>query len=223
MWRIERRILQARGHDVFSPTLTGLGERRHLASPTVNLSLHIADVVNELELEDLHDVILVGHGYGGMVVTGVVDRVPRRIAQLVYLDAFVPEGGQALADIVPQRRVLEDGWLMPALPETRLGRIEPGGLPDPTIWRLVNQRGPQPFLTMTEPLRLTNPSAPELPRSYIYCTDKEQSDVFEQFARRLAADPLWRSYQIDTDHYPMLTTPRELAEILSTIASGGST
>src|SRR6185437_12915683 len=93
------RLLRSAGHEVYSPTLTGLGERRHLLGPKVDLETHIADVVGVLEFEDLHDVILVGHSYGGMVITGVADRALERIKELVYLDAAHPRNGESLADV----------------------------------------------------------------------------------------------------------------------------
>ena len=98
-WRKVTPLLRDRGHDVYTPTLTGLGERAHLANPEISLATHIEDVVNVLEFEDLHRVILVGNRSGGKVITGVADRVPTRLAQVVYLDAFVPEGGQSLVDL----------------------------------------------------------------------------------------------------------------------------
>src|SRR5438132_4781326 len=98
-------MLRRKGHDVYAVTLTGLGERIHLASPEVDLETHIQDVVNVLFYEDLRDVVLVGHSYGGMVITGVADRAPERLRQLVYLDAAVPSDGQAIADLSgPERR-----------------------------------------------------------------------------------------------------------------------
>src|SRR5215211_1043953 len=100
-WRKVTPLLRAAGHEVFAPTLTGLGERSHLAHPDVGLTTHIQDIVNLLEYEDLNDVVLVGHSYSGMVITGVAEQVPGRLAHLVYLDAFVPENGQALVDLLP--------------------------------------------------------------------------------------------------------------------------
>ena len=100
-WKRVRKALQARGHDVFTPTLTGVGERSHLLSPDVNLDTHITDVVNLIRWEELSGIVLCGHSYGGCVITGVADRLSDRIAALVYLDAFVPEDGQSLYDILP--------------------------------------------------------------------------------------------------------------------------
>ena len=96
--------MAAAGHEFFTPSYTGLGERAHLASPDNDLDTHIQDVLGVLKFEDLRDVVLIGHSYGGMVATGVADRAPERIAQIVYLDAFVPEDGQALADFLPEGR-----------------------------------------------------------------------------------------------------------------------
>jgi pimeloyl-ACP methyl ester carboxylesterase len=95
-WKKMRPLLSERGHQLFTPTYTGLGERAHLATPEIDLSTHVADVLAVLEFDDLQDVTLIGHSYGGMVATGVADRAPERIAQLVYLDAFVPSDGQSL-------------------------------------------------------------------------------------------------------------------------------
>ena len=121
-WKKVVPLLRAQGHEVHTPTLTGLGERAHLATPEVGLSTHIADVVNVMSYEDLGDVVLVGNSSGGNVITGVADRVPERIAQLVYLDAFVPADGQGIVDMLPpdRRQTVEalvqaegDGWLWP--------------------------------------------------------------------------------------------------------------
>jgi pimeloyl-ACP methyl ester carboxylesterase len=98
-WRPNAQALRKAGHEVFTPTLTGLGERSHLMNPSINLDTHIADIVNVIKHEELSDVVLVGHSYGGMVVTGVADALAEKIRSLVYLDAFVPESGQALVDL----------------------------------------------------------------------------------------------------------------------------
>ena len=121
-WRKVTPLVRAQGHEVHAPTLTGLGERAHLADPDISLATHIEDVVNVLEFEDLRRVILVGNSSGGMVITGVADRVPERLAQVVYLDAFVPEDGQSLVDLLSadHRQAMEalvkaegQGWMLP--------------------------------------------------------------------------------------------------------------
>jgi len=121
-WKKMRPLLRAAGHELWTPTYTGLGERAHLASPAIDLDTHIADVIGVLEMEHLRDVVLIAHSYGGMVATGVADRARERIAQLVYLDAFVPHNGQSLFDLQPaeaRARMQElarsdgEGWRLP--------------------------------------------------------------------------------------------------------------
>jgi len=110
-WKRVRSALQQQGHQVFTPTLTGIGERSHLLAPEVNLETHVQDVLNLIRWEELEDLVLCGHSYGGMVVTGVADRIPGRIRSLVYLDAFVPDANQCLEDFVPfAAEQLVDGW-----------------------------------------------------------------------------------------------------------------
>ena len=124
-WKKMRPLLRAKGHGIFTPTYTGLGERVHLASPHVDLETHIADMLSVLPFEDLREVVLIGHSYGGMVATGVADRAPERLAQLVYLDAFVPRNGQCLFDLLGAEssarmreaaRTVGDGWRTPPSP-----------------------------------------------------------------------------------------------------------
>src|SRR5204863_582906 len=132
MWQRVAHVLRAAGQEVFTPSLTGLGERAHLASPAVDLSTHIADVLGTLACERLSEVVLVGHSYGGMVVTGVADRAAERVRTLVYLDAFVPQDGQALPDLLPTRvreHFPSAGWQVPPLPPQPQGMPHPAELP----------------------------------------------------------------------------------------------
>ena len=155
-WQKVRPLLRAAGHEVFTPTLAGLGERVHLARPDVGLDRHIEDVVNVLRFEDLYDVLLVGHSYAGMVIRGVADRIPERVTTLVYLDAFVPEHGERVLDLWPAayRPDFEamamgfDGWRIPTL--------DPGD-EDPSIiaWE-AGRTVPHPIATFREPIRLSN-------------------------------------------------------------------
>ena len=124
-WKRVRRALQAQGHEVFTPTLTGLADRSHLLSPQVNLDTHILDIVNLLQWEELSDVVLCGHSYGGCVISGVADRMPDRVRALVYLDAFVLDDGENLEQHVPAMQFQQlldgaksagDGWKMPPIP-----------------------------------------------------------------------------------------------------------
>jgi len=210
-----RARLQQAGHEVFAPTLTGLGERAHLLSPSVDLETHIRDVLGVLEYEDLERVILVGHSYGGMVIAGVADRAAARLARLVYLDAFVPQDGQRQFDLMAadraatyeeQARQEGDGWRIPAPPLQRFGVSSEADL----AWA-----GPRvtahPLATFTQPLRLAGAST--LPRTYIWCTQYVASP-FAPFAERARNDPSWQCHELPSGHDAMITVPRELAELL---------
>ena len=169
-WKKMHPLLSAAGHLLFTPTYTGLGEREHLASPSNDLETHIQDVLAVIKYEDLRDVVLIGHSYGGMVATGVADRARDRIAQLIYLDAFVPRDGQALVDLNPpavRSRMEEsaksgDGWRVPPNP------IPPDTSEEDAKW-IAERRLPQSIKCFEMPLRLRNGEI-TLRRSYIYCT-----------------------------------------------------
>lgn len=210
-WKKMHPLMQARGHRLVTPSYTGLGERAHLAHPGIDLDTHITDVVNVLVFEDLRDVVLVGHSYGGMVATGVADRARDRIARLIYLDAFVPEHGQCLFDLSGQgdagRASAIDGWQVPPRP------IPPDTPPDDIPW-ITARRLPQPIKTLEQPLMIT--AGPlTLPRSYILCT---RSDTFRRYAEA-ARDAGWPVHEIDASHNPHITMPVELATLLDTIAN----
>ena len=207
-WRKVRPLLTAAGHTVFTPTYTGLGERAHLAHPLVDLETHIADILAVIHCEDLRDVILVGHSYGGMVATGVADRVPDRVRHLLYLDAFVPADGQSLQDLVGAAPVAPpvDGWLIPPNPSP------PDTAPGDLAW-IQPRRRHQPARCFTQKLRLRGP-APAFPRSYVHCTKKTGPDVFAQFAERFRDDPAWRCHAMDASHSPNVTAPAALAALL---------
>lgn len=219
-WKKMRPLLRARGHELFTPTHTGLGERSHLAHPGIDLDAHIADILAVLQFEDLRDVVLIGHSYGGMVATGVADRAAERISKLVYLDAFVPRDGQAVFDLIgdagPERtreaaRVHGEGWRVPANP-----------MPPDTSEADVAWAGPrrmlQPIKTFEQPLRLTG-AVDRLPRTYIYCTRPGPGDVFRQFADRARAESGWRCHELDASHNPHITMPETLAALLDEISA----
>lgn len=154
-WKRVGEFLSWDGHTVYRVTLTGLGERRHLANPDIGLETHILDVVNTILFEDLHDVVLTGHSYGGMVITGVMDRIPERIRHVIFLDAFVPEDGESLSDITgpaPPNSIIVDGmWTFP-------GYKPSDAYP---------QNTPQSVKTLTEPVSFDNPDAFSLPVTYV--------------------------------------------------------
>jgi pimeloyl-ACP methyl ester carboxylesterase len=217
-WKKMRPLLRSAGHEVFTPSYTGLGERTHLASPDVTLETHIQDVVNVLFYEDLTDVILIGHSYGGMVATGVADQVSERIRKVVYLDAFVPRDGQSLNDLVrrpdgssPGGPPPSDSWLIPPIPSS------PDTSPDDLAWT-APRRSPQPRKTFEEPVRLTG-AIDRLPRVYIYCLRIREGDVFGQFAIRARSEPGWQYEEIDATHSPQVTEPDRLLEILLRVAA----
>jgi pimeloyl-ACP methyl ester carboxylesterase len=218
-WKKVRPLLRAAGHEVFTPTYTGLGERAHLVSRSITLETHVADVLGVIDCEDLNDIVLVGHSYGGMVVTGVADRVGDRIAKLVYIDAFVPSHGQSLFDMLPPAegaRRLQDagahgaGWLLPPNP------TPPDTSPEDVAWVTARRRW-QPVACFTQPLLLKNPASSP-PRSYIYCTRLGPADSFSQFARRFRSDPAWRFFELDASHSPNVTAPEALVRLLDQIA-----
>jgi pimeloyl-ACP methyl ester carboxylesterase len=220
-WQKMRPLLRAGGHEFFTPSYTGLGERTHLATPEVGLDTHIQDIVNVLFYEDLSDVILVGHSYGGMVATGVADRASERLRTVVYLDAFVPKDGQSLNDLVARPPDVSsdtptggpppaEGWLVPPMPPSR------DASPEDLAWANA-RRGPQPRKTFSDPVRLTG-AVDRLPRVYIKCIRINPGDVFEQFAARARAEQGWQYEEIDATHSPNITAPEALAEILLRIA-----
>ena len=209
-----RPLMRAAGHEFWTPTYTGVGERSHLAHDAIELDTHIQDIVHVLEFEDLRDVVLVGHSYGGMVATGVADRVGDRLAQLIYLDAFVPEHGKALLDYVGEhgrkmRQAADDGWRVPPNP------MPPDTAPVDVEWA-GPRRKPQPIKTIATPIRLTGKAPP--PRTYIYCKRAAPGDPFRQFAERAQREG-WGYYELDASHNPHITMPEELAALFSKIAA----
>ena len=216
-WNRVAPLLRAKGHDVYTPTLTGLGERVHLASQEVDLSTHVTDVLNVLEFEDLRDVVLVGHSYGGMVVTGVAGAAaPGRIGQLVYLDAFVPSDGQAMVDLVQGGRArYGEGWQLPP-PAPPLGTF---GISDENDFAWVKSKlVPHLGATLTEPVKLPSPLEEQpFGRTYILAAGErppEAPSPFHSAAERLRQDPRWRVESLPTGHDVMVTMPRELTQIL---------
>jgi pimeloyl-ACP methyl ester carboxylesterase len=217
-WKKMRPRLRERGHDLYTPTYTGLGERVHLASPSIDLDTHIQDVCGVLTMDDLRDVVLIGHSYGGMVATGVADRETRRIAQLVYLDAFVPHDGQSVFDLHSpdvRDRMLHaaevDGeeWLVPPNPP-------PPDTPAADLAWMAPRRVPHPLSTFQQPIRLSG-AVDRLLRTYIYCLRPGPGDTFRQFAQRARTDANWQYREIDSSHNPHITAPDELATILDEI------
>lgn len=211
VWKRIAPQLRAAGHVVYTPTLTGLGERVHLLQPKTDLETHITDVVNVMEFEDLTDVVLVGHSYAGMVITGVADRAPERVARLIYLDAAVPEDGEAMVDLVgpeirqrmeSQVREQGDWWMIP---------VQRG--PND----IVTKNTPHPYRSWLQPIRLGNPARASIPCLYVRCTADKQDGAFFQLAmekswqRVVAAG--WPVYEVDTVHQ-ITPDPQPKADVL---------
>jgi len=208
-WRSVARELRAAGHEVFTPTLTGSGERVHLASPEIDLDTHVLDVVNVLRYEDLHDVILVGISSAGMVITGAAERVPERIGHLIYLDAFVPQDGQSFVDVTGPEvaagvaqaaQAYGDGWRIPHDP------------PD------ADRRTDALVSVLRQPVAVGNPAAARLKRTFVLFTDKPTQDgltvVLAQIAARIRQEEGWNYHERPLEHWPLLEKPHELAELL---------
>ena len=211
-------LMRAAGHRLVTPTYTGLGERAHLAAPAVDLETHILDVLNVIQYDDLRDIVLIGHSYGGMVATGVADRARQRIAQLIYLDAFVPRDGQSLfdlneADVDTMRAAAKagEGWRVPPNPTS----------PDISAadldW-LTPRRVNMPIKCFEAGLKLQH-GEPNLPRSYIYATRITPADTFGQFAARARSEPGWRYFEIDASHTPNVSAPEVLMAQLEKIVA----
>ena len=215
-WKKMRPLMRAAGHELFTPSYTGIGERSHLAHAGIDLGTHIDDILNVLRFEDLADVVLIGHSYGGMVATGVADLAPERIRQVIYLDAFAPKNGETAMSLQPEAvrtRMMEavrtqgDGW-----------RVPPNPMPPDTdaadvAWAMP-KRVMQPVKTFQQPIALTG-AVDKLPRSYIYCTRSGPGDVFRQFADRAKSEAGWRYVEMDASHNPHITCPTALMAVLN--------
>ena len=205
-WRTVDSLLTAQGHRVFRPDLTGLGKRNHLASATIGLDTHIQDVVNEILWEELTDVVLVGHSYGGMVITGVADSIPDRIRELIYVDAFLPEAGESVMRLAGTpmeglvRASTRDGLVVPVW--------EPAekGLPKDV---------PHPLKTLTDPIRLKG-EYQKVPARYILTVDGgDRPDSFQQFADRAERRRV-PVQTMEAGHTPERTHPEELVRLITT-------
>ncbi len=220
-WKKVRERLAAAGHEVFTPSLTGLGDRAHLASPAVDLDTHVADIVSLLEAEDLKGAILVGHSYAGMVITGVVARAPERLAQVVYLDAFLPEDGKCLNDYsigapgyAENVRANGEGWRLPLRGTLTLEAL---GVTDPAdvAWMAPRMRD-QPYRTFTQAVRL----APDWPGpvrpTYLLTSDRPH---YQEAAGRAVSKGFQLVRIPGAGHDAMVTRPAEVADALLKLTS----
>jgi pimeloyl-ACP methyl ester carboxylesterase len=204
-WKTVDHLLTADGHTVYRPTLTGQGEHSHLASTNVDLDTHIQDIVNVILWEDLHDVVLVGHSYGGMVITGVADRVPERIQHVIYLDALLPENGECAETVRTNRNnnlTVINGFIPPVWVK--------GNPPPP-------HDVPMSAKSFTQPITLTNQAAArQLPTTYILTVDAgktpAQDDFYQCYQRAQARG--WPVLIMEGDHNVQRSHPREVVKLL---------
>ncbi len=218
-WKKVRPLLQAAGHVVHTPTLTGLGERAHLSRPEIDLDTHIQDVIKAIEYEDLREVILVGHSYAGMVIAGVAAKAPERLAQVVYLDAFLPEDGRSLNDYSIGAAGYEenvrkngDGWRLPLAGTLTLQML---GITDPAdvAWmapRMVDQ----PYKTFTQPVHIPSGIASNLRHVYLLSSDRKH---YIEASRRAQAKGFRLLHVPGAGHDVMVTRPKEMVEALLTL------
>jgi pimeloyl-ACP methyl ester carboxylesterase len=202
-------LLREKGFQVYRPQLTGQGDRVHLARPDIGLNTHIDDVVNTILYEDLRDIVLVGHSYGGMVISGVADRVPDRIKRLVYLDAMVPNDGDSVSSIVRGggdfiKQMTKGDYIVPPW-------VKPDQPPPHDV--------PQAVKTFTDPIALKNDAARKIPATYILTVEKgkeaKDDDFFSQSQR--AKERGWSMLQLTADHNPQWSATEALAEMLAGI------
>jgi pimeloyl-ACP methyl ester carboxylesterase len=217
VWKKMHPLMRWRGHRLITPTLTALGERAHLTRPDIDLETHIADILGVLKYEDLSNVNLIGHSYGGMVATGVADRARTRIAQLIYLDAFAPEDGDSAFALLPEATRAQrqsaasgnaDAWRMPPGPMPPDTPAEERAWCDPL-------RVAQPVKTFEQKLKFHGGPL-TLPRHYIYCTRVPPDDRFRRFYERAKREG-WGVTELDASHNPHVTCPQALADLLNRI------
>ena len=217
-WQRVTDRLRARGHSVFAPTNTGLGERAHLLRPGIDLSLHIVDVLGVIKYERLRNFVLVGHSYGGCVISGIAEAVPDAIQSIVFLDAFIPDNGDSTLDLV-----------QPAVQDVIRGALARGEITVPVRDAAafkVNEKDcawvdslatPQPIATFTEKLKLTGARERIAKKTYIRASGYPNVS-FEKALARVKADPSWRTYEVPCGHDVMIDDPERLTEILLEVA-----
>jgi pimeloyl-ACP methyl ester carboxylesterase len=210
-WQRVAPVLRRLGHEVYAPTLTGLGERSHLVTRQTGLELHAQDILQVLEYEDLNDVVLVGHSYAGLIIASTAERVPRRVARLIYLDAFIPHDGKSAFELMPPGT--EERWTEMARGNDKLVppmSPEAMGITDAAVSAWVQSRlTPMPLLTHQQRFHLISGQSRRLPQTYILCTGFGFQGIADE-AKSLG----WPCFQLETGHDAMLTMPDQLAGTL---------
>jgi pimeloyl-ACP methyl ester carboxylesterase len=227
LWDDVARRLRDAGHDVHAPTLSGVGDRVGDGGPETDLSRHVQEVVDLIDGAALDGVVLVGFSYGGLVISGVAQRLGERVARQVYLDAFLPRPGRCFLDLLPQQArdgmlaSVQEGWKIPPAPLSLVGGVgatEPGIAPH-AVEAILQRRGFHPLGTYREVVEAaTSPAAPGPPRIYISCTEKPPGDPLIALAGTLRAGG-WVMHELPTGHFAMLSMPSALAAILTGTAS----
>ena len=217
-WRRVSDLLEKKGHKVFTPTMTGLGERSHLLTPSVNLATHVTDIVNVIKWEGLSNIVLVGHSYGGMIISGVAEQAPSTIGSIVFLDAFVPDDGARLADAASQ-----------PVREAIAAATQKGEFtlkPPAAAFFRVNEKDrawvdglcvPHPIPTLTDKITLTGARERIAKKAYIRAKGYP-SIAFDGAQSKLAGNSAWRSYEMPSGHDAMVDMPDRLTEILLEVA-----
>lgn len=223
-WDQVRSLLSADGHRVYTPSLTGLGDRVHLSQQMdVGLDTHIDDIVNLIKFEELENVILVGHSYAGMVISGVADRVADKLSELVYLDALVPDNGGSLIDPYAELADEQVKQIISSVPV-----VENNSLPIPTMeflglsdeYSVVMQRlVPHPVKTIVDRLTYVNDGTDGVSKSFIFCTAQQQDDAVKRKLAKVKASADWNYYEIPTGHNAMTTEPAKLVQLLYQISA----
>jgi pimeloyl-ACP methyl ester carboxylesterase len=220
-WRRTTDLLRAKGHRVFEPTLSGVGSRVHEATPSIGVYPHAADVAGLVEMEEIEDIILVGHSYGGMVITAAAEKIADRVRTIVYLDAFVPKDGESLMTHLPPDRALGmvkgamnegEGWRVPAPHPNYFGVKSQ----DDIDW-IVRRCTPQPLLTFMQPLRSTAAAQGIAKKVYIRAAG-HPGPTFAPFGEMAKASAGWDYHEVACGHEIMIEMPQELARILMNLA-----
>ena len=221
-WSGLARLLREAGHDVFTPSLTGCGERAHLMRPEIDLETHIQDVAGVMDYEMLDDVALVGHSYAGMVVTAIADRMPERLRALVYIDAALPTDGEAMLDIVSAERKKTvialaqehgDGYRVPQT------LVLETGIDDETERKnFLNRMCPHPLGALMQPINLTGDFRKVPRKAYVFAA-RNDSHRFREYRDWAAGQPDWIAETMDTWHFPMVTRTQETADLLNRVVT----
>lgn len=223
-WKKLAPLLRAAGHEVYTPTLSGLGDRSHILNRRIDLETHVTDIVNLMQFEDMKDCILVGHSMGGVVIAGAADRSPDRIRHLVYLDAATPRDGQSLFDCLPEyrdrfRKIAEnsgEGWLVKHTIDYGTFGVSDK---DDVKW-LIERLTPHPLACYEPKVSFRNPDAIAIPKTFIYCNGYKKVGVREYWKCLPESFPEgWGFYTIKTAHDAMVTAPEELAQVLVEVAT----